>query len=316
MSDGYLTFITYTIKYPKISLKIPPILRFFSVTLIHSMVIVFLVILTLLAFAANSLFCRMALGAELIDPISFTTLRLVSGALILFIITSFNYYFKERVKIAGSWKSASALFIYAIAFSLAYLTLSTGTGALVLFGAVQLTMMIFAIKKGEKLSSVQWIGFIAAIAGLIYLVLPGVSAPHPLGVLLMAGSGIGWGIYSIRGKKVASPIQMTAGNFIRAAPMAIVLSLLTLSQVEAQLNGILLAVGSGAVTSGLGYVIWYKTLRHLTTSQASIIQLAVPVIAAFGGVIFLSEVLSGRLVISSLLVLGGVGLAVIKKNKI
>ena len=269
---------------------------------------------TMVAFAANSLLCRMALGGPLIDPVSFTAVRLVSGALVLIPISRLVGESKSLQKTKGSWGSGFALFAYAAAFSLAYVSLSTGMGALILFGSVQVTMIGAALKSAENLEPAQWVGSVAAIGGLIYLVLPGISAPDPLGALLMCVSGIAWGVYTIRGKGVSSPVAITAGNFLRSAPMAIIVSAIALSGVNLEPSGILLALISGVVTSGLGYVLWYKALRSLTTTQASIVQLLVPVLAAFGGVAFLSEQMSARLIAASTLILGGVALAVLKRN--
>ena len=274
--------------------------------------------ITLIAFAANSLLCRMALGGNLIDPVSFTTIRLVSGALILIPISQGSRWLSEsRCKQAtrGSWGAAFSLFSYAAAFSLAYLSLDAGMGALILFGAVQVTMIVAALRSGESLGPAQWAGSAAAIAGLIYLVSPGISAPDPVGAILMAIAGIAWGVYSVRGKGVASPVLMTAGNFLRAAPMALVASLLAYSRAHFEPTGILLALVSGTVTSGLGYVFWYRALRGLTTAQASILQLLVPVLASFGGAVMLSEEVSMRLVAASLLILGGVALAVASRRR-
>jgi len=278
------------------------------------MIAVILTAFTLVAFAANSLLCRMALGGQLIDPVSFTTFRLVSGALALIPISRLVGETKTPQKAKGSWGSGFALFAYAAAFSLAYVSLSAGMGALILFSSVQVTMIGAALKSGERLGLEQWVGSAAAIGGLIYLVLPGISAPDPLGALLMCVSGIAWGVYSIRGKGVSAPVTMTAGNFTRSAPLAIMASAVAFSALHLEPLGILLALISGVVTSGLGYVLWYKALRSLTTTQASIVQLMVPVLAAFGGVAFLSEQVSVRLIAASALILGGVALAVIKRK--
>ena len=267
---------------------------------------------TLVAFAANSLLCRTALGGHLIDPVSFTTIRLVSGALALILIIRLSVDSNQPQQAKGSWGSGLALFAYAAAFSLAYVSLSTGMGALILFGSVQVTMISVALKSGEKLGPVQWMGLAAAIGGFIYLVMPGISAPDPLGALLMCISGIAWGVYSIRGKGVSAPVVMTAGNFTRSAPMAIIAAAIAFSSLHLKPFGVLLALVSGIITSGWGYVLWYKALRSLTTTQASAVQLMVPVIAAFGGVAFLSEQVSFRLILGSALILGGVALVVIK----
>ena len=276
------------------------------------MVVVTLTALTMVAFAANSLLCRMALGGPLVDPVSFTTIRLLGGAVALVALSRLVVGSEVSQTTKGSWGSGFALFAYAGAFSLAYVSLSAGMGALILFGAVQVTMLGAALTSGERLTLAQWAGSFVAIGGLVYLVLPGISAPDPVGALLMCASGIAWGVYSIRGKGVSAPVAMTAGNFLRSAPFAVAASAIALSRVHLEPTGILLALTSGSVTSGMGYVLWYKVLRSLTTSQASIVQLSVPVLAAFGGVAFLSEQVSTRLVAASALILGGVALAVLK----
>jgi drug/metabolite transporter (DMT)-like permease len=252
-------------------------------------------------------------GSELIDPVTYTTLRLVSGALFLLPIALLTAEPKPSGKRSGSWASGLALFVYAITFSLAYISLSAGTGALILFGAVQATMIGAGLRSGERLSALQWLGLGAAIGGLFYLVLPGITAPDPLGAALMLVAGIAWGVYSLRGRGVSAPIAAIAGNFLRAAPLAILVSVVAHSLIHFNNLGVVLAVVSGAVTSGLGYVLWYTTLRGLTATTAAILQLLVPVIAALGGVAFLSETLSIRLLIASALILGGVALAVIKQ---
>ena len=280
--------------------------------------LILITFVTLVAFAANSLLCRMALGPGWIDPASFTILRLASGALILALIVAVRHRGSDSGQRqgnsaeAGSWGSGLALFAYAGAFSWAYLTLSTGTGALILFGAVQVTMIGAALKAGERLGVGQWLGFWTAVGGFVYLVLPGLEAPDPLGAALMTLSGMAWGIYSIRGKGVKTPVLMTAGNFARSVPPAVmfmVVSLLYRAPVF-EPRGVALALISGTVTSGLGYVLWYRALRSLTTTSASVLQLLVPVLAAVAGVIFLSEPLGLRLVIASVLILGGVGAVV------
>ena len=271
-----------------------------------------LTVLTLISFAANSLLCRMALQGQLIDPVSFTAIRLVSGALALNLISRLVEESKGPQEKSGSWMSSFALFAYAIAFSLAYVSLSAGMGALILFGAVQVTMIGVSLYAGEKLRLVQWIGFVLAMSGLFYLVAPGLAAPDPLGALLMFVAGISWGVYSLRGKGVSTPVAMTAANFAAATPWAILASLLALSSAKWQLQGVLLAIISGVLTSGLGYVLWYRALRGLTRTQASIVQLLVPVLAGFGGILFLAEQLSFRLIAASTFILGGVALAITK----
>ena len=277
------------------------------------MLVGILTALTLIAFAANSLLCRMALGGELIDPVSFTTLRLVSGAFILVPISRFAAESPSAREKKASWGSGLALFVYAAAFSLAYVSLNTGMGALILFGAVQATMIGAGLKSGERPHPVQWLGLIAALGGLVYLVSPGITAPDPLGAFLMLISGIAWGIYSVRGKGVTAPISSTTANFVRAAPMAAIASAIAFSLVHVGETGIVLALVSGTLTSGLGYILWYKALRGLTTTRAAIVQLLVPVLAAFGGVAFLAEQVSVRLAIASALILGGVTMAILNR---
>ncbi|MEE9368600.1 MAG: DMT family transporter [Pontiella sp.] len=274
----------------------------------------FLTAISLIAFAANSLLCRMALGDNLIDPISFTTLRLASGALMLLIVSQRRTNAARPVKAKGSWKSALALFAYACAFSLGYKSVTAGMGTLILVGSVQITMIGWAVASGEKLSFLKWLGSAISMSGLVYLVLPGISAPDPIGTILMFISGAAWGVYTIRGKDAAAPIAMTSANFYWAAPLAILASVIFSASTHLEPAGVLLAVISGSITSALGYVVWYKALRHLTTSQASIVQLLIPVLTAFGGVAFLSEHISGRLLIGSSLILGGVGMGIIKKT--
>lgn len=281
------------------------------------MLIVILTFLTLLAFAGNSLLCRMALGNDLIDPTTFTALRLVSGALILVPVSRLLTKQPPNQREKGSWASGLALFAYAITFSLAYVSLDAGMGALILFGAVQATMICAGWKSGERPHPLQWLGLATALGGLIYLVLPGLTAPDPIGAVLMMVSGLSWGVYSIRGKGVTAPIPLTAGNFMRAIPMAVTASVTAfiLTHPYSRETGVVLALLSGTVTSGLGYVLWYKVLRTLTTTQAAVVQLLVPVLAAFGGVMLLAEQVSVRLVISGALILGGVATAILVSNR-
>ena len=278
------------------------------------MILIFLTAIALVAFAANSVLCRMALGSGSIDPVSFTSIRLVGGALALTLIFWVTQGNSAIQKPQGSWRSGVALFAYAISFSLAYISLSSGTGALILFGAVQITMLLAAFRSGEKMRAVQWIGFCIAIAGIVYLVTPGISAPDLGGALLMMISGIAWGLYSIAGKSVTAPIAMTAGNFIRAAVITVPTSICALAMMNVNSYGVSLALASGVVTSGMGYVIWYKAVPMLTTTQAAVVQLLVPLLAALGGVIFISEQFTVRLGIASLLILGGVVLSIFAKQ--
>lgn len=271
--------------------------------------IVVLTTVTMVAFAANSILCRLALGDAAIDAASFTTLRLISGAIMLLVVSRFTSR-SRATDSGGNWLSAAMLFVYAAAFSFAYTSLSAGTGALILFGAVQATMILIALRTGERPHRLEWLGLVAALAGFVYLVLPGLSAPSPAGSALMAVAGIAWGVYSLRGRGVVDPTRATTANFVRAVPFALVVSAITLRGISLSPRGALLAVLSGAVTSGLGYALWYMALKGLTVTRAAIVQLSVPVIAAASGVVFLAEDVSLRLVVSSIMILGGVGLSV------
>ena len=268
--------------------------------------------LAMLAFAANSLLCRLALKPGLIDPASCVSLRLASGAAVLWLLLRARGSGRGR---GGDWYSAAALFIYAAAFSFAYVSLGIGVGALLLFGAVQATMLLAGYRKGERTASAQAFGLCLALAGLVCLVLPGLSAPDPLGAALMAAAGIAWGIYSLRGRGAGDPVRATAGNFLLAAPLALMFNLLFLPRLHVTPLGVLYALTSGAVTSGLGYVVWYAALKGLTATRAAIVQLSVPVIAAFAGVLLLDETVTARLLISSCAILGGVALAILSKQR-
>ncbi len=263
--------------------------------------------LALLAFAGNSLLCRLALRGDHGDPTAFTVVRLASGAAVLWIVLRAG---RRELRIGGDWTSALALFVYAIAFSFAYLTLSAGTGALLLFGAVQASMLLAGFLKGERPGLVQGFGFALALAGLVYLLLPGIAAPAPLGAALMLAAGVAWGVYSLRGRRAGEPIAATAGNFLRAAPLAMLAALLSVSRLDMDATGWALALASGVLTSGLGYVLWYTALKDLTTTRAAVVQLSVPVITAFGGVLLLDETLTFRLGVATCVILGGVALAI------
>lgn len=267
--------------------------------------IVALTILALLAFAGNSLLCRAALSRTHIDAASFTTVRLLSGALMLCVLV----WLRGGVHAGkGSWLSALALFAYAAGFSFSYLHLSTAAGALILFGAVQATMIAHGLWSGERLRAAQLAGLLLAGAGLVGLLLPGLSAPPLAGALLMLGAGMAWGIYSVRGKGAGDALQVTAGNFLRAAPMALAASVLLFRGASFDPAGIGYAFLSGALTSGLGYAIWYAALPFLKSTTAAVVQLSVPVIAALGGVALLAEPLTLRLLAASLAILGGIAL--------
>jgi len=267
--------------------------------------------LAMLAFAGNSLLCRMALKGTAIDPATFTSVRVLSGALALWLIARVRSGSRIR---AGSWPSALALFAYAAAFSFAYVELSAGTGALLLFGAVQATMILTGLWKGERLNALQGIGLAVALAGLVALVLPGLSAPPLTSAVLMMGAGIAWGVYSLRGKGAGDPLAATAGNFLRAVPFAMLLSLALLATARVDAGGIAYAMASGALTSGVGYAIWYTALRGLTATSAATVQLSVPVIAALGGILLLGEPVNLRLLGASAAILGGIALVVARSK--
>jgi drug/metabolite transporter (DMT)-like permease len=270
-----------------------------------------LVVLAMVAFAANSLLCRLALRGGAIDAASFTTIRIVSGALVLWVIARMR---DGTMTSAGSWSSAAALFGYAAAFSFAYIELSAAVGALILFCSVQVTMIGWGLWRGERIAARQAAGLSLAIAGLVGLLWPGLSAPPPGSAALMLAAGIAWGIYSLRGRRSGDPTIATAGNFVRAAAFAVVLSLVTLGGASVDAAGVLYAIASGALASGLGYAIWYTALPGLTATKAATVQLSVPVIAAAAAVVLLDEAITLRLVLGSAAILGGIALVVIAKR--
>lgn len=256
----------------------------------------------------------MALGEGSIDAASFMTLRLASGALMLLVITALSQG-KPTLPSQGKWTAALMLFLYAVTFSFSYLQLAAGTGALILFGTVQVTMILVALKQGEKPQPLEWVGLLLALLGLIYLVSPGLAAPPVMGSILMILAGIAWGFYSLLGRGTRDPIAYTTTNFVRAVPLALGVSLVSLSGMHITPAGVILAVLSGALASGVGYALWYAALRGLTATRAATVQLAVPVIASAGGILFLQEVLTLRLGLASLMILGGIGLAVMGRSQ-
>ena len=270
-----------------------------------------LTVLAMLAFAGNSLLCRFALQETAIDAASFTSLRLLSGAVSLWLIV---YLRGGGLVVAGSWASALALFAYAAAFSFAYISLPAATGALLLFGAVQATMIGYGLWSGEHMTLRQWVGLVMALLGLVGLLSPGLSAPPLSGALLMLGAGIAWGVYSLRGRGGGDATAVTAGNFVRAVPMALALSLLARPVLSVDVEGAWYAVVSGALASGVGYALWYRALPGLRPVSAATVQLSVPVIAALGGVMFLSEAPGVRLVLASLAILGGIALVIVGRR--
>lgn len=286
-----------------------------------------LTVLALVAFAANSVLCRMALGQGSIDAASFTSIRLISGAAILLLLIRLVRKKKssENKTSKGSWISGAMLFLYAACFSYAYITLETGIGALIAFASVQITMIGHGFIQGHRLNLVAWMGVLLAFGGFVYLMSPGISAPPLEGFILMTLSGFGWGMYSARGLNSANPLEDTTFNFLRSnlfLVLFIFLLLLIMAIYPGILKpvlsrkGVILAIVSGAITSGLGYTIWYMALRGLSNVQASVVQLSVPVIAALGGILLLSEKLSLRLGLSSVIILGGILLVILGKTRI
>jgi len=270
----------------------------------------------LCAFAANSLLCRAALapgadGMRAIDPAAFTGIRLASGAVVLALLVRAR---REPIG-GGSFRAGIALCAYAVAFSLAYVRLPTGIGALLLFGAVQVTMIASAVRRGEPLRARQWIGVVLALGGLAWLVLPGQDAPDLVGALSMASAGVAWGIYSLLGRGSARPLATTAHNFLWSLPAAACFLAVERDALHAEARGVVLAVLSGAVASGLGYAVWYTALRGLSAAQAAVVQLAVPVLAAVGGVVLLGETPAMRLVGASVVILAGIAAAVLPRRR-
>jgi drug/metabolite transporter (DMT)-like permease len=274
--------------------------------------IIILTTLAMIAFASNSVLARMALKNTDIDAASFTAIRLISGAIVLLLAVSIS---NRPSGGSGSWWSAAALFAYAAGFSFAYVSLPTATGALLLFGAVQVTMIVYGLWAGERLHKQQLIGLVLAFGGLLLLFLPGLSTTPPLlSSLLMLGAGVCWGVYSLRGRGAGDPVRISAGNFTRALAFTVVLSFSMLSRLSLDVVGIWYAIISGALTSGLGYVVWYMAMPMLKATNAAIIQLSVPVIAALGGIVFLGESITLRLALASGAILGGIALVIIQKQ--
>jgi len=267
--------------------------------------------LALIAFAANSVLCRLALSRGVIDPASFSAVRLLAGAGTLAVVVRASA--PSRAPVTPSWASAALLFLYAVPFSFAYTSLSAGTGALLLFGAVQATMILASLRRSERPRAAQWLGLASAFGGLTYLVLPGVTAPSPRGAALMLLAGVAWGLYTLRGRGVSNPLGQTASNFARTIPMILAITLVGYGGLHLQLDGVLLALLSGALASGLGYVLWYQALAGLSKIAASIVQLAVPILAAAGGIAILGEQVTLRLLLASLLVLGGISLVLVTR---
>ncbi|MBY4677292.1 DMT family transporter [Marinobacterium arenosum] len=270
----------------------------------------------LIAFAANSVLCRLALEQPIIDAASFTVIRLLSGCLSLALIVLLGAKRDRRNRrqpllAGGSWRASSMLFLYAVTFSFAYISLDTGTGALVLFGAVQVSMILISLSTGNRLHYSEWLGVLIAFAGFVHLMLPSASRPSPIGFLLMVLAGTAWGVYTLVGRGSTRPLADTAANFIRTLPFVAILALVAVIQLQLSLKGVLLAAVSGALASAIGYIIWYSALAGLSATQAAVVQLLVPVIAALGGVIFAGEQISLRLVFSAMMILGGILIVVL-----
>lgn len=274
--------------------------------------ILLLTTLAMLAFASNSILVRMALQHTTIDAASFTTIRLISGALVLLLVARIA---NKSNASNGSWWSAAALFIYAAGFSFAYVNLSTATGALLLFGAVQGTMIFYGLWVGERLSAPQLAGLVLAFAGILLLFLPGLSSTPPLlNSLLMIGAGVCWGVYSLRGKGAGDPVRISAGNFVRAVVFTLILSGFMSHKLSLDIIGVYYAAASGALMSGVGYVIWYMVMPQLKATHAAVVQLSVPVIAALGGIVFLGESITLRLALASSAILGGIALVLMRQR--
>ena len=267
----------------------------------------------MIAFASNSLLCRAALKQTSIDAASFTFVRVFSGAVVLWLVTNLRRMIRTTrdVGVGGNWISALALFLYAAGFSFAYVDVAAGTGALLLFGAVQATMILWGLHKGERLRAIQIVGLVVAMTGLVVLLFPGLSAPPLFGSILVLGAGVAWGIYSLRGKRERNPVTATTGNFVRAVPFAAAVSIIFLRWLDLDIAGVIYAIISGAITSGLGYVIWYSVLPSLKAASAATVQLSVPVLAATGGILLLGEPITLRYVLASIAVLGGIALVVV-----
>ncbi|SET63382.1 DMT family transporter [Thalassotalea agarivorans] len=273
---------------------------------------IMLTCLALLAFAANSVFCRLALAEGEIDAASFTVIRLVSGAFVLALILAASKSSKSRSK--GSWLAAISLFAYAAAFTYAYLSLDTATGAVILFATVQITMIVISVIQGVRPSISQWLGISIALIGFVYLMLPGVSVPSYLGFSLMALSGVSWALYTVLGKGSKHPLSDTCFNFVRTLPIACLLLIVALNNGYVSLSGVMYAIASGALASGVGYTIWYIAIKGLSSIQAAVVQLLVPVLAGAGGIMFADEQLTYRLAISSALILFGILLVTLGAN--
>ena len=278
--------------------------------------IVLLTAVAMAAFAANSILARLALGGGAIDAASYTGIRLASGAVVLGLLVMLRGNLSWRTVAAmGTWRQAAALLGYALAFSLAYMLLGASVGALILFASVQIGMVARALLIGDRPGIFEWLGLGLAGAAFVYLVSPGLAAPDPLGAVLMVISGLCWAAYSLLGRGSARPLIDTAGNFIRCLPAAVLLLAAGLALNVPRLDGIAYAVASGALASGLGYAVWYAALPALSRTRAAVVQLSVPVIAALGAVLFIGEAMTPRLLVSAVLILGGIALATLLASR-
>jgi drug/metabolite transporter (DMT)-like permease len=274
---------------------------------------VLLSLAALLCFAGNSILCRRGLGAQLIDAASYTTTRLVSGALVLAILVAARGH-KSEVRRPGGWAGAASLFAYAALFSYAYLRIPAGTGALILFGMVQITMLSWSIYSGSRPSPFEWTGLVTAGAGLVALTFPGLRAPDAVGAASMGAAGIAWGVYSLLGRGATDPLATTAKNFLRALPLTLVLSVATSSWAHVSGLGLVLAAASGGIASGIGYSLWYAALAGLTATRAAIVQLAVPALTAAAGALLLGEALELRTTLAGVVILAGIGVSMMGRK--
>lgn len=274
--------------------------------------IIALTVIAMIAFAANSVLARLAFATAGAEPLSYTGIRLAAGAATLAVLLALR---RRNVRLGGSWSGVAALFGYAILFSIAYILLGAGTGALILFASVQIGMLGWAVYRGDRPGLIEWLGFVVAFGGLVYLLSPGVVAPNPLGALLMLVAGLCWAAYTLIGRASTSPLDDTAGNFMRSSPLAVVMVVAGALTHGVSLAAVIYAIVSGALASGLGYAVWYTALPSLSRTRAAIVQLTVPAIAGAGGVLFIGEALSPRLVIATIAIIGGVALAVISSSR-
>jgi drug/metabolite transporter (DMT)-like permease len=274
--------------------------------------IIALTVIAMIAFAANSVLARLAFATAGAEPLSYTGIRLAAGAATLAVLLALR---RRNVRLGGSWSGVAALFGYAILFSIAYILLGAGTGALILFASVQIGMLGWAVYRGDRPGLIEWLGFVVAFGGLVYLLSPGVVAPNPLGALLMLVAGLCWAAYTLIGRASTSPLDDTAGNFMRSSPLAVVMIVAGALTHGVSLAALIYAIVSGALASGLGYAVWYTALPSLSRTRAAIVQLTVPAIAGAGGVLFIGEALSPRLVIATIAIIGGVALAVISSSR-